>query len=205
MTRLYDECGGHKLRGPNDIVFDDQGGFYFSDLGKTRPRDRDWGGLYYGKADGSSVVEVGYRLNTPNGVGLSPDGRTVYVAETPTARLWAFDLEAPGVAKRHPGQPHGGRFVCGLGGLQMFDSLKVDAAGNICIATLITGAVTVISPDGRVLRVMKFDDPMTTNVCFGGAGLDRAYVTLSGKGELVEVDWTDRDWTTAGLRLNYER
>jgi len=205
VTRLYDSCNGHKLRGPNDIVFDADGGFYFSDLGKTRPRDRDWGGLYYAKADGSSIVEVGYRLNTPNGVGLSPDGKTVYVAETPTARLWAFDLEAPGVAKRHPGQPHGGRFVCGLGGLQMFDSLKVDAAGNICVATLITGAVTVIAPDGRVLRVVRFGDPMTTNVCFGGAGLTKAYVTLSGLGQLVEVDWTDRDWDVPGLALAFAR
>ena len=41
VTRLYDSCGGHKLRGPNDIVFDAEGGFYFSDLGKSRPRDRD--------------------------------------------------------------------------------------------------------------------------------------------------------------------
>jgi len=205
VTRLYDSCNGHKLRGPNDIVFDADGGFYFSDLGKTRARDRDWGGLYYAKADGSSIVEVGYRLNTPNGVGLSPDGKTVYVAETPTARLWAFDLEAPGVAKRHPGQPHGGRFVCGLGGLQMFDSLKVDAAGNICVATLITGAVTVIAPDGRVLRVVRFGDPMTTNVCFGGAGLTKAYVTLSGLGQLVEVDWTDRDWDVPGLALAFAR
>lgn len=205
VTRLYDACNGHKLRGPNDIVFDAHGGFYFSDLGKTRARDRDWGGLYYAKPDGSSIVEVGYRLNTPNGVGLSPDGKTVYVAETPTARIWAFDLESPGVAKKHPGQPHGGRFVCGLGGMQMFDSLKVDAAGNICVATLVTGAVTVIAPDGRVLRVVRFSDPMTTNVCFGGAALDKAYVTLSGTGQLVELDWTDAEWSVPGLALAFNR
>lgn len=205
VTRLYDSCNGQKLRGPNDIVFDAHGGFYFSDLGKTRARDRDWGGLYYARPDGSSITEIGYRLNTPNGVGLSPDGKTVYVAETATARLWAFDLEAPGVAKRHPGQPHGGRFVCGLGGLQMFDSLKVDAAGNICIATLVTGAVTVIAPDGRVLRVVRFADPMTTNICFGGPGLTKAYVTLSGIGHLVELDWTGPDWDIPGLPLAYTR
>jgi gluconolactonase len=40
---LYDRCGDHKLLGPNDIVFDHQGGFYFTDLGKARARDRDWG------------------------------------------------------------------------------------------------------------------------------------------------------------------
>lgn len=205
VTRLYDRCGEHALRGPNDIVFDRHGGFYFTDLGKTRARDRDWGGVYYAKADGSSIVEVAYRLLTPNGIGLSPDGRTVYVAETESARLWAFDLEAPGVAKKHALAPHGGRFVCGLGGFQRFDSLKVDAAGNICVATLVSGAVTVIAPDGRVVRVVRFSDPMTTNICFGGQGLDRAYVTLSGVGHLVELDWTGAEWAVPGLALAYQR
>ncbi|MBV9537996.1 MAG: SMP-30/gluconolactonase/LRE family protein, partial [Acidisphaera sp.] len=60
VTRLYDACGPHKLRGPNDIVFDDAGGFYFTDLGKTRARDRDWGGVYYARADGSAIVELAY-------------------------------------------------------------------------------------------------------------------------------------------------
>jgi gluconolactonase len=99
--------------------------------------------------------------------------------------------------------PHGGRLVAGLGGYQMFDSLKVDAAGNICVATLVTGAVTVISPEGRVLRVVKFDDPSTTNICFGGDGLRTAFVTLSGVGQLVQTAWTNRDWDVPGLRLNY--
>ena len=121
-----------------------------------------------------------------------------------TARLWAFDLEAPGVAKKQPlPSPHGGRLVCGLGGFQMFDSLKVDAAGNICVATLITGAVTVIAPDGRVLRVQKFPDPNTTNICFGGADLRTAFVTLSTTGQLVALDWVDRDWSVPGLKLNF--
>jgi len=83
---LYDRCDGNGLRGPNDIVFDDRGGFYFTDLGKTRPRDRDQGGLYYALAVGSRITEVAYPILTPNGVGLSPDGRVVYVAETETAR-----------------------------------------------------------------------------------------------------------------------
>ena len=203
VSLLYDRCGEHMLRGPNDIVFDSHGGFYFTDLGKSRPRDRDWGGVYYAKADGSSIVELAYRLLTPNGIGLSPDGKTVYVVETESARLWAFDLAGPGVATKHATAPHGGRFICGLGGFQRFDSLKVDAAGNICVATLITGAVTVIAPDGRVLRVVRFSDPMTTNIAFGGADLRKAYVTLSGVGQLVELDWTDRDWDVPGLALSY--
>ncbi len=200
VSVLYDACGGHKLRGPNDIVFDDRGGFYFTDLGKVRARDRDWGGVYYAHADGGFITELAYPVLTPNGIGLSPDGKTVYVAETETGRLWGFDLDAPGVARKQPHpSPHGGRLICGLGGFQRFDSLAVDRDGNICVATLVTGAVTVIAPDGQVRRVVKFPDRHTTNICFGGADLKTAYVTLSGIGQLVAMEWD-----VPGLPLAYE-
>jgi gluconolactonase len=199
LDLLYDRCGDHMLRGPNDIVFDDKGGFYFTDFGKTRLRERDHGGLYYALADGSSIVEVAYPLVSPNGVGLSPDNQVVYVSETETARLWAFDLVEPGKAKRYPfPSPNGGRLVCGLPGYQRFDSMAVDAAGNICVATLITGCITVISPDGTVLRQVLTDDPITTNICFGGPDMKTAYITLSGTGRLMEMPWPE-----PGLRLSY--
>jgi gluconolactonase len=199
VEMLYDSCNGHKLRGPNDIVFDAHGGCYFSDLGKSRARDRDHGGLYYALADGSKIVEVAYPILTPNGVALSPDGNVVYVAETETARLWAFDVVAPGVVRKQPfPSPHGGRLVAGLGGYQRFDSMAVDALGNICVATLITGAVTSIAPDGGIVRQVKMPDPVTTNICFGGTGMRTAFVTLSGTGKLVALEWPE-----AGLRLNY--
>jgi len=199
LDLLYDRCGEHMLRGPNDIVFDDKGGFYFTDFGKTRLRERDHGGLYYALANGSSIVEVAYPLVSPNGVGLSPDNQTVYVSETETARLWAFDLVEPGKPKRHGfPSPHGGRLVCGLGGYQRFDSMAVDAAGNICVATLITGCITVVAPDGTVLRQVMTGDPITTNICFGGAEMKTAYITLSGTGQLMEMPWPE-----PGLRLAY--
>ena len=93
---LYTECNGHKLSAPNDIVFDRQGGFYFTDLGKRYAHHRDNGGLYYALPDGSKIVELAYPLLTPNGVGLSPDEKTVYVADTESSRLFAFDIVAPG-------------------------------------------------------------------------------------------------------------
>jgi gluconolactonase len=199
-TVLYDRCGDHLLTGPNDIVFDTHGGFYFTDLGKTYPRYRMHGGLYYAKADGSMIVEVAYPMTSPNGCGLSPDGKVLYGAETETGRLWAFDLEKPGVAKKHPfPSPHGGRLVCGIGGNHRFDSMAVDAQGNSCVATLLSGCISVISPEGKVLRQVETGDPMTTNVCFGGADLKTAYITLSGTGQLVSMDWPE-----PGLRLQYQ-
>ena len=55
---IYTSCGGHLLKGPNDIVFDKQGGFYFTDHGKRRPREVDLGALYYARTDGSLITEL---------------------------------------------------------------------------------------------------------------------------------------------------
>ena len=76
--------------------------------------------------------------------------------------------------------------------------MAVDAHGNICVATLVTGCITVIAPEGKVLRQVMFPDPMVTNICFGGADLKTAYVTMSGTGQLVTLDWPE-----PGLRLAY--
>src|SRR6185437_15653343 len=163
-----------------------------TDLGKTRARDRDNGVIYYGLADGSKIVEVAYPAVTPNGIGLSPDGRMLYVAETEPARLWAFDVTEPGVVRKQGWpSPNGGRLVIGLPGFQRFDSLAVEASGNISIATLISGCISVIAPDGKLLRQVKMGDPVTTNICFGGADRRTAYVTLSGIGQLVALPWPE--------------
>lgn len=188
---LYDSCNGRKLNGPNDLVFDDAGGFWFTDLGKQRERDMDRGAVYYAKADGSKIEEKIFPLERPNGCGLSPDDKTLYVVETPTARLWSFELTAPGEIKPANGsfRNEKGRVVVGLGGYQMFDSLAVDSAGHICVATLITGAVSDIWPDGSRVDQYKLPDMMLTNVCFGGNDLRTAYATLSQTGKLVSFEW----------------
>ncbi len=196
---LYRECGGNRLNGPNDIVFDRGGGFYFTDLGKSRARDRDHGGVYYAQCDGSAITEVIHPILTPNGIGLSPDETTLYVATTEAGQLWAFDLEAPGRIRRHGfPSPNGGRLLFNQAGYQRYDSLAVDARGNVCVATLLTGQITVVAPDGALVRQVDFPDPYVTNICFGGAGLDTAFVTLSGSGRLVGLPWAE-----GGLRLNF--
>jgi gluconolactonase len=197
---LYDSCDGRKLNGPNDLVFDDAGGFWFTDLGKTRERDNDRGAVYYAKADGSKIEEKIFPLERPNGCGLSPDGKWLYVVETPTARCWAFELSAPGEIKSANGPYRGekGRVIAGLGGYQMFDSLAVDSAGHICVATLVTGAVSDIWPDGSRVDQYKLPDRMVTNVCFGGADLRTAFATLSLSGKLVSFEWP-----RSGHKLKY--
>ena len=199
LDTLYDRCGDYPLRGPNDLVFDSSGGFYFTDFGKNRLRDRDHGGLYYARADGAQIVELVFPMTTPNGVGLSPDERVVYVAETDTGRLWAFDVEAPGRIRKHPyPSPHGGRLLCTLTDFQRLDSMAVDANGNICVATLTSGCITVVSPAGQILRQVRLPDPIVTNICFGGPDMKTAYITCSGTGQLIAMDWPD-----PGLRLAF--
>ena len=197
---LYTHVGDHRLRGPNDIVFDAHGGFWFTDHGKTRARERDRGGLYYATADGSSVTEVLYPLDGPNGVGLSPDGSRVYVAETFSGRLWAWDVVEPGVLRSKPhGRVHGGELLVGLPGYDMFDSLAVDAAGNVCVATIGDhSGITVVAPDGSGYEHVLMPDPITTNICFGGNDLRTAYITLSATGRLGAVEWPQ-----AGTPLAY--
>jgi gluconolactonase len=196
---LYTQCGGHHLSAPNDIVFDRQGGFYFTDLGKRRARDRNHGGLYYALPDGSKITELVHPMLSPNGVGLSPDEKVVYVADTESSRLFAFDIIEPGMLRKEPfPAPYGGRLICGLPGFQRFDSLAVEASGNIAVATLMTGHITVIAPDGKVVRQVKMPDVYPTNICFGGGDMKTAYVTLSGTGRLAAMDWPE-----PGLRLNF--
>jgi gluconolactonase len=151
---VYTECGGVPLRGPNDLVFDAEGGLWFTDHGKTRERDRDRTGIFYAAPDGSRIEEKVFPLDAPNGIGLSPDGSTVYVAETHTGRVWSWSLSAPGVIDPRP-TPNGGTLLAGLPGLQLLDSLAVDGAGNVCVATIVNGGVTTISPDGGSIEHLR--------------------------------------------------
>jgi gluconolactonase len=194
VTVLYTECDGHKLIGPNDIVFDAQGGMWFTDHARREGRVQHLGAIYYAQPDGSSIREVVFPSDSPNGIGLSPDESVLYAAETHTGRLYSWNITAPGEV----GENALGGVLCGLPGFQLFDSLGLDSAGNIVVATLVTGGLTVISPAGEVLDQVLTGDPMTTNVCWGGEGLETAYVTCSASGRLVSLPWP-----RPGLKLNF--
>jgi gluconolactonase len=195
---LYTECDGIPLKGPNDLVFDDTGGFWFTDHGKTRARDRDRTGLFYARPDGSSIREVVFPLDGPNGIGLSPDGRRLYAAETHTGRLFSWDLAGPGEIIPFELSPNKGRLLVGLPGMQLLDSLAVDAEGNVCVGTIINGGITIVSPDGSSVEHVPMPDILTTNIAFGGPDRRTAYITLSTTGRLVAVPWE-----TPGLELAF--
>jgi len=199
ITTLYTNCNGQPLRGPNDLVFDSHGGFWFTDHGKQRPREKDRTGVFYAKADGSSIEEVIFPMEGPNGIGLSPDESELYVAETHTGRLWAYELDAPGILRqKRKDKPDGGRLIDGRPGYFLFDSLAVDAEGRVCVATIVDGGITILDPKGGEPEHVPMPDVLTTNICFGGDELKTAYITLSSTGQLVSVPWQ-----TAGTPLNY--
>jgi gluconolactonase len=194
---LYTSCAGRPLRSPNDLVMDGHGGFYFTDFG-TRDvrgaRTADLGAIFYARCDGSGIDEVVYPVQAPNGVGLSPDGSTLYYAETYTGRVFRRRVVEPGVLERitTPLAADPWTLLCGLPDLQLLDSLAVDGAGWVCVGTLFKGAITSISPDGVCVEQLLTGDPFTTNLCFGGPDMRTAYVTLSATGRLVSMEWPRR-------------
>lgn len=190
VDTLYTACGDIPLRGPNDLAFDSAGGFYFTDFGKVEGRVRDIGAVFYATPDGNSIREVIHPIANPNGIAISADGRTLYVTETETCRLWAYEILGPGKLRMEGvPSPNGGRLVAGLDGWRRFDGFALEACGNICVATLITGEINVISPGGALVDSVKLPDRQITNIAFGGADMRKAYVTMSWKGGLVELDW----------------
>ena len=169
---LYTHSGDIPLKGPNDIVFDRHGGMWFTDLGKVNGRLMDRGAIFYAKADGSFIKEVAFPMITPNGIGLSPDEKRLYVAETRTGRVWYFDsARRARLSIRRP-SPRPMAATC-WPACQAFgnSTLAVDSAGNVCVATLFTPGITVISPDGQNIDYIDLPDLYVTNICFGGRDL----------------------------------
>jgi gluconolactonase len=198
VETLYERCGDIPLSAPNDIVFDAHGGFYFTDHGHRQGRNLEFGAVFYAKADGSYIEEVAFPLIGPNGIGLSPDGAVLYVAETSSGRVWTYPVPSPGkLGKAGWPSPTGGDLLAGLPGFHRYDSMAIEANGNIAVAALRFGGIEVISPDGGLVERVDFPDPYTTNICFGGVDRRTAYVTLSSSGRLVSLAWA-----RPGLVLN---
>jgi gluconolactonase len=182
-------------------VFDAAGGFWFTDPQAAFPGQQGAGTVNYARTDGKEIRVV-CGLAGDNGIALSPDGRTLYVARTQAAEVVAFDVVAPGrVSVDDAGRPRSrvlGRLTAsGFG----FDSLAVDVGGNLIIGTLNfgapgDGALTVMASDGRIVQRIELPEKFVTSVGFGGPDRRTAFVTLTQTGRLVALDWP-----RPGLRL----
>lgn len=201
---LYAESGGRPLQAPNDIVFDGEGGFWFTDFGGDS--------IHYANHDGSRIETAVRGVHGPNGVGLAPSADVLYWSETYTRQLHRRRLSGPGAVIPSPGhdvpslmkglQPDPWTVVLGLPGRRQFDSLAVEESGAVCIGTLIQAGVTVVRPDGTAEfwshPIMEADGAVT-NICFGGDDLRTAYITCSVSGVLLACRWP-----RPGLRLHWQ-
>ena len=190
-----------KLLAPDDIVFDMDGGFWFTDSGIQDEETAQNGGVYYATMDydakeGKSLTRATV-MAMPNGCGLSPDGKTLYVSDTLAGRLWALDIEGPGKVTQGILEVMPGRVVQTLPCfdlapnarlIQWVDSLKVEAGGRVCVGTIFNGGITVFDPDGTTEH-LAVPDAFTTNLCFGGADMKDVWITASSTGKIYKTRW----------------
>ena len=133
--------------------------------------------------------------NGPNGCALSPDGTKLYVAETPTGRLWSYGVTGPGELETGSAGFPRATLVYASPGKYYFDSMAVDSEGNICVATIGSGelgkgGISVVKADGSGLHsFIETGDKMTTNIGFGGPGHQDAFITCSESGRLMTMKW----------------
>lgn len=186
VLRLYSSSDGRALSAPNDIVFDAQGAMWITDTGKTGAHSTALGAVYRARADGKAMATVAYGLAGPNGIGFSPDGQRLYVADTPTGRIWCWNVEE--FEPTRPPREHAGTVIARLPGSIALDSLAVDPEGRVVVALPGAGALAAVSPNGAMWLV-DVPDRMPTNVCFGGPEGRTAYVTLAATGRLVSFEW----------------
>lgn len=203
---IYTECEGQPLVAPNDLVFDASGSFWFTDLKA--------GTICYAAADGTSITASISSAQSPNGIGLSPDGSVLYWAETSRRQVHRRRLDGPGQVVASPGYDIGAvirsdggdpwSLLAGLPGAHELDSLAVDSAGAVCVGTLCDSGITEIAEDGSSVVLHRLPaalaDRAVTNICFGGPDRGTAYVTCGEHGRLVACPWV-----RPGLPLAFHR
>ncbi len=170
---LADRFDGKQLNSPNDAVVDSKGAIYFTDPPYGLEKNMDdpkkelsFQGVYRIAPDGKLSL-LTKELERPNGIGLSPDEKTLYVANSHDSRniIVAFPVNADGTLGK--GQEiFNARDIIGKRPGSC-DGLVVDKHGNV-FAT-VPGGVAIFSPDGKQLGLLNTDD-RTANVEFGEDG-----------------------------------
>lgn len=188
---LYQACAGESLVAPNDLVLDENGGIWFTDFGVERSEPvNPLPGVLYALVDGSAIHGAAWGTHQANGVGISPDGSRLYVAETQDANLWAWEVVAGGLLTEggDVDQAHTAELLHRAEGL-MFDSLAVDGDGWVCAASIGPGGgVTCVAPDHSATERVTAPDDVTTNLCFGGPEHRSAFLTLAATGRVGVLD-----------------
>lgn len=188
---VFPASADQSLIAPDDIVFDDDGGFWFTDQGAQHADCIVKGAVYYGTINGG-LLRKATTISTANGIGLytrkgpgNADGtKFLYVADTVFGRVWELPVKGQGelVTTLIPGTPAYGALT--LPGVQWVDSLKLQADGRVWVATLLRGGITVWNPADNSVDFVETGDPFTTNLCFGGLDMRDIWITCAGTGTI---------------------
>ena len=166
LTVIASEFEGKRLNSPNDVVVRHDGQVYFSDPASATLLERQelsFNGVYH--VDLKGKVTLIARMPRPNGVALTPDGKTLYVADSQEKKILAYDLDAQGNASRER------LVIANIEGTP--DGLRVAANGNLYIACR---GIAIYTPEGKLLKMIEFPET-PANCAFGGADLQTLYVT----------------------------
>jgi gluconolactonase len=190
-VRYYQNQNFH---GPNDLIFDHEGGLYFTDPWGTSPINPR-GGVYYVSPGGKEVRRLIDNLHFPNGIALSPDDKNIYIGDCMMNRVVTVPIESPGVI--NIGFAHVSTYLnAGWGP----DGLCVDTEGNIYQSQYGAGRVVVINPNGFIIGNIDLpvgEGAQTTNCCFGvGRDASTLYITEAGDNVIWRVKTKKR-----GLKL----
>jgi gluconolactonase len=179
LQTIADTYRGRRLNGPNDVVLASDGSLVFTDphyglgerFGGPAEQEQPVRGVYRIVPGGGEPELLAADFSGPNGLGLSPEGETLYVADTEEFHLRAFAV-APGWALS------GGDVLVDLphegGGVP--DGLKLDLAGNIyCTGA---GGIWICSPAGELLGQIPFPE-VAANLAWGDDDAQTLYVTAS--------------------------
>ncbi len=173
VRTLADRFHGKRFNSPNDVAVDRHGRVYVSDPRYTggEPRELDFEGVFRIDPDGA-VHRLETTAKKPNGLAVSPDGKTLYVADTGPDRKVLLALE---LADGHVSKP---RVLHDFGATRGIDGLTVAADGRIVAAAGKddTAGVYVFQPSGRLDAVIPVPEP-PTNVEFGGDDRSLLYIT----------------------------
>lgn len=179
--------GGRAFNRPNDLALARSGNIYFSDpgaaptAGTPRPTSIKTG-LYRLGPDGS-VHLIAEDISRPNGVALSPDERTLYVADSWGPDLIAYSIAADGsTSDRRVFAKLAGFRNAPEGPTSGADGIAVDAAGRVLVAT--SAGIEVFSPQGAALGVIALPK-QPQNLAFGGA--DRSQLYVVGRGSVYRI------------------
>jgi L-arabinonolactonase len=151
---------------------DRQGRLWVGSFDHRFPADRGAAGGSWFRLDGNVLTPVIEEVSVSNGLAFSPDGRTLYCANTPSRSVEAFDLE------RETGELSNRRLFLTLApGDGHIDGATVDAEGGYWLAVVATGTVRRYRPDGSLDQTIALPCSNPTKPTFGGADMETLYVT----------------------------